>query len=139
VAPLEASSLFGNLRRVYRNPRGLTIKLTKSAGCPKRVGSQVPRGPALLRRPLLGVFPRIKLTTLEIVLIRLQTRFNYFAILEKDKLCTLLCRENLNKYLEKERSLQHINLVPCFVVRIRKVMQNRNVFLKFQLEYIHRS
>jgi hypothetical protein len=24
VAPLEASSLFGNLWRVYRNPRGLT-------------------------------------------------------------------------------------------------------------------
>jgi hypothetical protein len=58
---------------LYRNPMVSPVKLTQSVGCPKRVGSQVPRGPALLRRSLQGVFPRIKLTTLEIVLINLST------------------------------------------------------------------
>jgi len=46
------------------------VKLTQSAGCPKRVGSQVPRGPALLLRSLQGVFPHIKLTTSGVVLIK---------------------------------------------------------------------
>jgi hypothetical protein len=100
VASLEASSLFGNLRRTYRNPRGLTSKFTKGVGCPKRVGNQVPRGPALLHRSPLGVFPRIELTTSEISLIRLQTRFIDFARLERDKLCTLLC--NFEKKLAKD-------------------------------------
>jgi hypothetical protein len=49
------------------------VKLTQSVGCAKRVGSQVPRGPALLHRSLQGVFPRIKLTTLEIILVKLST------------------------------------------------------------------
>jgi hypothetical protein len=58
---------------LYRNPMVSPVKLTQSDGCPKRVGSQVPRGPALLRRSLQGVFLCIKLTTLEIVLIKLST------------------------------------------------------------------
>jgi hypothetical protein len=44
--------------------------------------NQVPRGPALLHRLPLGVSPRIELTTLEISLIRLQTRFIDFARLK---------------------------------------------------------
>ena len=56
VWPLRKLVLCLDLLRVYRNPNGLTSKLTKSVRCPKRVGSQVPRGPALLRRSLLGVF-----------------------------------------------------------------------------------
>jgi hypothetical protein len=51
---------------LYRNPMVSPVKLTQSVGCPKRVGSQVPRGSVLLRRSLQGVFPHIKLTTLEI-------------------------------------------------------------------------
>jgi hypothetical protein len=39
------------------------VKLIQSAGCPKRVGSQFPRGSALLLRSLQGIFPHIKLTT----------------------------------------------------------------------------
>jgi hypothetical protein len=58
---------------LYRNPMVSPVKLTQSVGCPKRVGSQVPRGPALLLRSLQGVFPRIKLTTLGVVLIKLST------------------------------------------------------------------
>ena len=46
------------------------VKLTQSAGCPKWVGSQVPRGPALLLMSLQGIFPHIKLTTLGVVLIK---------------------------------------------------------------------
>jgi hypothetical protein len=91
VASLEASSLFGNLmQRTYRNPRGLTSKFTKGVGCPKRVGNQVSRGPALLHRLPLGVFLRIELTTSKISLIKLQTRFIDFARLERDKLYKLL-------------------------------------------------
>ena len=69
-ASLEVNSLLGNLRR---NAMVSLVKLTQSAGCPKRVGSQVPRGPALLLRSLQGVFPHIKLTTLGVVLIKLST------------------------------------------------------------------
>jgi hypothetical protein len=58
---------------LYRNPMVSPVKLTQSAGCPKRVGSHVSRGPALLLRSLQGVFPRIKLTTLGVVLIKLST------------------------------------------------------------------
>jgi hypothetical protein len=76
VASLEATSLFGNLRRTYRSPRDLTSKFTKGVGCPKRVGSQVPRGPALLHRFPLGVFPRIKVATIEISLIILSPLTN---------------------------------------------------------------
>jgi hypothetical protein len=83
VASLEASFLFGNLQRTYRNPRGLTSKFTKGVGCPKRVGSQVPRGPALLHRLPLGISPCIELTTSEISLIKLQTRFIDFARLKE--------------------------------------------------------
>ena len=83
VASLEATSLFGNLRRTYRSPMELTSKFTKGVGCPKRVGSQVPRGPALLHRFPLGVFPRIELTTFEISLIKLQTSFIDFARLKE--------------------------------------------------------
>ena len=60
-------------RELYRYRMVSPVKLTQSAGSPKWVGSQVSRGPALLRRSLQGVFPRIKLTTLEIVLINLST------------------------------------------------------------------
>jgi hypothetical protein len=58
---------------LYRNPMVSPVKLTQSVGCPKRVGSQVPRGSALLLRSLQGVFPHIKLTTLGVVLIKLST------------------------------------------------------------------
>jgi hypothetical protein len=111
VAPLEASSLFGNLWRVYRNPRGLTSKLTKSAGCPKRVGKPGSERAALLHRSLLGVFPHIELTTSEVYLIRLQTRFNYFAILERDELCTLLCRTWKLKELCKKIKIRACKII----------------------------
>jgi hypothetical protein len=74
VASLEATSLFGNLRRTYRSPRDLTSKFTKGVGCPKWVGSQVPRGPTLLHR--LGIFPCIKVTTIKISLIILSPLTN---------------------------------------------------------------
>jgi hypothetical protein len=69
VASLEATSLFGNLRRTYRSPRDLTNKFTKGIECPKRVGSQVPRGPALLHTLPLDAFPCIKGATIDISLI----------------------------------------------------------------------
>ena len=58
---------------LYWNPMVSPVKLTQSDGCPKRVESQVPRGPALLRRSLQGIFPHIKLTCLRVVLIKLST------------------------------------------------------------------
>jgi hypothetical protein len=90
---LEASSLFENLRRTYRNQRGLTSKFTKGVGCPKRVGNQVPRGPTLLHRLPLGVFPRIELTTSDISLIKLQTRFIDFARMKEINFLTCFVTE----------------------------------------------
>ena len=58
---------------LYQSPMVSPVKLTQSVGCPKQVGSQVPRGPALLLRSLQGVFPHIKLTILGVVLIKLST------------------------------------------------------------------
>jgi hypothetical protein len=62
---------------LYRNPMVSPVKLTQSVGCPKRVGSQVLTGPALLRKSLQGVFPRIKLTNLGVVLIKPSTTDQY--------------------------------------------------------------
>jgi hypothetical protein len=76
VASLEATSLFGNLRRTYISPRDLTSKFTKGAGCPKRVGCQVLRGPALLHTLPLGVLPYIKVATIDISLIILSPPTN---------------------------------------------------------------
>jgi hypothetical protein len=87
VASLEASYFFGNLRRVYRNPRGLTSKLTKGVGCPTLRGTS-PRYSMKLHKSTLGVFPCIELTTSEISLIRLQTRFIDFARLNKINIAT---------------------------------------------------
>jgi hypothetical protein len=75
VASLEATSLFGKLWRTYRSPRGLTSKFTKGVRCPKQVGNQVPRVPALLHTLPLGIFPHIEIETSEVSLIKLQTRF----------------------------------------------------------------
>jgi hypothetical protein len=78
--------------------------------------NQVPRGPALLHRSLLGVFPRIELTTSEISLIRLQKK--RFIDLKEINFATCFVKRTCKRYLKIERSLQHlkeINFVPCFV------------------------
>jgi hypothetical protein len=73
-ASLEVNSLFENLWRALSKPNGLTSKTHSKCWMSKTGGKPgLERGLALLRRSLQGVFPRIKLTTLEIVLIKLST------------------------------------------------------------------
>ena len=70
--------------------------------------NQVPRGLALLHRSLLGIFPRIELTTSKISLIRLQKK-RFIDLKELSFATCFVCfvKRTCKRYLEIERSLQH--------------------------------
>jgi hypothetical protein len=79
--------------------------------------NQVPRGPALLHRSLLGVFPCIELTTSEISLIRLQTRFITLQYLKEINYVPLLCKIELAKDTWKLKELcKKIKIRTCKII-----------------------
>jgi hypothetical protein len=80
VAPLEASSLFGTCGEFTETQMVSPINSLKVLDV-QNGGKPGPERARLTSQVTFRRFPRIKLTTSEIVLIRLQTRFNYFAIL----------------------------------------------------------
>jgi hypothetical protein len=72
-ASLEVSSLFGNLWRALPKPNGLTSKTHSKCWMSKTGGKPGPERACLTSQVTSRLFPRIKLTTSEIVLINLST------------------------------------------------------------------